>query len=87
MSEKPIGERMATIEAVFASLQDSQKAHHSENTKRLDAILEQTTKTNGRVDKLEGFVDRIKGGWWVVGVFGAIAGVLAKTVIEHIWKP
>lgn len=51
---------------------------------KLEQILVQTTKTNGRVNSLEAWrkqIDRII--WWVVGAVVAVAAYFIKDWISH----
>ena len=50
--------------------------------KKLQAILEQTTRTNGRVDRLESWRDKITGAWLVLTfVSPVIAGLIVGTLL------
>lgn len=49
---------------------------HEENAKKLDGILEEAKKTNGRVLKLETWKSRIEGGWWVIALIAGVVGWL-----------
>ena len=45
---------------------------------KIGAILEQVTKTNGRVNKLEAWKDQVMGGLKVALIIFALAGFLFK---------
>ena len=50
----------------------------------VDKILEQTTATNGRVDKLEAWRDRMTGAWLVVTFLSpVVAGLIVGLVLGH----
>jgi hypothetical protein len=50
--------------------------------KKLTAILEQTTRTNGRVDRLESWRDKMTGAWLVLTfVSPVIAGLIVGTLL------
>lgn len=51
---------------------------------KLVAILEQTTRTNGRVDRLESWRDKMTGAWLVVTFLSPIiAGLVVGVVLGH----
>ena len=50
--------------------------------KKLQAILEQTTRTNGRVDRLESWRDKMTGAWLVLTfVSPVIAGLIVGSLL------
>lgn len=50
--------------------------------KKLQAILEQTTRTNGRVDRLESWRDKMTGAWLVLTfVSPVIAGLIVGSIL------
>lgn len=57
-----------TTETDIALLHERQKAMDS----KLDAILTQTTMTNGRVTSLEASRQKAMGAWFAVSLFGPI---------------
>ena len=58
------------------------KQRLDEVDKKLQAILEQTTRTNGRVDRLESWRDKITGAWLVLTfVSPVIAGLIVGTLL------
>ena len=58
---------------------DRLEAIDSKFDEKLDKILIQTTKTNGRVSGLEDWRNGImKSVWWVMGILGAIIALLIQ---------
>ena len=58
---------------------DRLEAIDSKFDEKLDKILIQTTKTNGRVSGLEDWRTGImKSVWWVMGILGAIIALLIQ---------
>lgn len=50
--------------------------------KKLQAILEQTTRTNGRVDRLESWRDKMTGAWLVLTfVSPVVAGLIVGSLL------
>lgn len=45
----PDGERISKVETKLESIEEMQRERHQENTRKLDAILFEVRKTNGRV--------------------------------------
>jgi hypothetical protein len=50
---------------------------------KLEAILEQTTKTNGRVDQLEGWRDRVSGALIPISI---LSPVFAGLIVSYLSK-
>lgn len=50
---------------------------------KLGQILEQTKKTNGRVDHLESWRDKMTGAWVVVSI---ISPVIAGLIVSYLSK-
>lgn len=51
---------------------------------KLGEILEQTTRTNGRVDRLESWRDKMTGAWLVVTFLSPIiAGLTVGFILGH----
>lgn len=77
---------------LLARIDERQRALDEKFSSKLDAILEQTKKTNGRltiaeekIDSLESSRDKVDGGWKsIVVTAGAIAGALG--LIIHFIK-
>jgi hypothetical protein len=55
---------------------------HLDNQRIQHQILEQTTMTNGRVTKLENWVERMKGAWWLLATLGAVAGFATDRLLK-----
>lgn len=93
MANNTPGERLSSLETWCKAKDQKDDERHEGNqywlksidqnhTKRLDEILTQVTKTNGRVDKLESWQDKAKGAWWIIGIGGVVIGFL----IDKLWK-
>lgn len=77
--------RLVTVEQKIENLIDRDNDRHAENSKKLDAILEQALKTNGRVNSLEAWKDKVTGMWVALAAVGA--GIVALAGIwEHFKK-
>lgn len=96
--ERPSSERIATVEAELRSLvsllqvrEDNHAQRHTDNLRKLDAILVQTLATNGRVSLLEIWRARAEGaglvGKWLIGLamgcVGTLLGALGTKLIFH----
>lgn len=51
--------------------------------KKLEAILEQTTKTNGRVDSLESWRDRVSGALIPISI---LSPIFAGLIVSYLAK-
>jgi len=51
--------------------------------KKLEAILEQTTKTNGRVDNLESWRDRVSGALIPISI---LSPIFAGLIVSYLSK-
>ncbi len=51
--------------------------------KKLEAILEQTTKTNGRVDSLESWRDRVSGALIPISI---LSPIFAGLIVSYLSK-
>lgn len=71
MPDQPYSNR--ELDAMFKTLNDKSEERHKDVMKELIEIKQQTTKTNGRVSKLEAWRS------WMVGA-GAIILLFAKYV-------
>ena len=71
--------QLATIISELVRQKESSDERHAENTNVLNAIREQTTKTNGRVSKLENSRKYFLG--WIAGA-SAVGGVVWQ-LISH----
>jgi hypothetical protein len=61
---------------------DRLEAIDSKFDEKLDKILIQTTKTNGRVSSIEDWKKGIsRGVWWVLGIAGTIIALLIQKYI------
>ena len=66
---QPSGERVAVLEQQYKHISG-----------KLEEILVQTTRTNGRVDRLEAWRNQIQGGWWVVLAVAAASTTIGAFV-------
>ena len=57
------------IDMIKENLKEEMLTSHKNIQEKLDLILSQTTKTNGRVNKLENWQSYLVGAWVVVSVF------------------
>jgi len=79
---------MTHIDEVLIRLEEQLKAHrdavtvaHGTMQDKLDAVLIQTTKTNGRVDELESWRHRLKGAWAAIVIISAVLGAFIGWVV------
>ena len=75
------------IDLIVQGIKDHIDSKDLAQDEKLDKILKQTTKTNGRVSRLEGWRSLLAGAWIVVSAF-VIPLLLYVAVIEksHIEK-
>ena len=78
---------------LLARLDERQKAfdkkfyaHQTAIEQKLNAILEQTTKTNGRVYDLEHTRSRQNGAMWAIGIICSLLGFAMAGLIEYLKK-
>ena len=57
------------IDMIKENLKEEMLTSHKNIQEKLDLILSQTTKTNGRVNKLENWQSYLVGAWVVVSIF------------------
>lgn len=91
--ESPSSVRLVTVEQKIERLIERGDERHKDNKEILDKILAQTTATNGRVNALEAWRDKLSGMWMALVVVGAAAaagagavGWFAKLIIDHYSK-
>jgi len=66
------------------SLMDGQREFHKTTKETLDLILSQTSKTNGRVNKLELWQSYISGQVWIIPtIVGAVVSGIIAFIINH----
>lgn len=85
-----------SFDSQFADIHSTLRAQDSSRNARMDsqdlklgAVLEQTTKTNGRVTKSEGEIEAIKNQRKVERAYvagAAAAGALIVQILFHFWK-
>lgn len=82
MSETPYTSR--EIDQKFTSLEDKQDTHFDVLASQLEAILTQTTKTNGRVNSLENWKAYMLGGLavltFLVTTLIAVIAIVSQTM-------
>ena len=69
---------IAELEGVTALFQQQFK----DNTEQHSAILEQTTKTNGKVAEIKAWKERIHGAWVVICILGSVLMVVVPTLVS-----
>ena len=78
---------MRELDLIIQGIKEHIDSKNSAQDEKLDKILRQTVKTNGRVSKLEGWRSLLAGAWIVVSAF-VIPLLLYVALIEksHIEK-
>lgn len=75
-------ERLMRLETLWEHSNRLSERQHEENKLRLDAILDQTKITNGRVNKLEEWKHSSNGSvkvlMWLLAPLGGVAGLIAN---------
>jgi hypothetical protein len=79
-------ELLARLDERQKAFDEKFDAHQEEIKNKLDSILEQTTKTNGRVTSLEHARSRQKGAMWAIGIIGSLLGFAIAGLIEYFKK-
>ena len=79
-------ELLARLDERQKAFDEKFDAHQDAIQKKLDSILEQTTKTNGRVTTLEHAGSRQKGAFWAIGIICSVIGFVIAGVIEFFKK-
>jgi hypothetical protein len=79
-------ELLARLDERQKAFDEKFDAHQTAIEEKLNAILEQTTKTNGRVTSLEHARSRQKGAMWAIGIVGSLMGFAIAAFIEYLKK-
>jgi hypothetical protein len=82
--ESPSAIRLVTVEQKIDNLIARDNDRHAQNSEKLEAILEQATKTNGRVNALEAWKDKISGGFGALILVSGLLGFLFKILWDHL---
>lgn len=92
--DSPSAIRLVTVEQKIENLVKRDDDRHADNKEILEKILAQTTATNGRVNALEAWKDKLSGVWTALVIVGTAAaagagalGWCAKLIIDHFGKP